>query len=283
MTRLSADVVLEVSQGLRRYDRELMARTGQTLLGIACRAGGATEEKIVDYIRTTRVAVVSITSGMGIIEGFAGAVQSIIRHLGFEVFVPDGADVAGIVAAIEGGAHVVFVADDERFVAINLPRLRVVDNTEATAKGYVIALEGLVGELSHRDVLVIGAGRVGSMVARILDEIGAHVAVFDRDPRRAELLAQEGKITVEKDLEQALQGHTIVVDATPASGIIQARHIKPKTVIAAPGIPLGLSSEARFLIGGRLIHDPLQIGVATMMILAVRPSIQSVGTKVHLE
>jgi pyrrolysine biosynthesis protein PylD len=112
------------------------------------------------------------------------------------------------------------------------------------------------------------------MAARILNERGAHVAVFDQNLARAEALAQESEITVEKDLERALQKYTILIDATPAYGIIGARHIKPNTIVAAPGIPLGLSPEARSLIGNRLIHDPLQIGVATMMILAARPLIR---------
>lgn len=200
MTRLAANDVLDINQGLRRYDRELAARTGQTLQGIACRAAGVTEEQILNSVRTTRVAVVSITSGEGIIEGFAEAVQSIIRHLGFEAFVPDKADVTSLAAAIGEGARVVFMADDERFVAINLPALRVVDNAEATGRGYMIALEGLAGGLRDRRVLVIGAGRVGTITTRILNEMGAQVAVFDRDPIRAELLAQESEIMVEKDL-----------------------------------------------------------------------------------
>jgi pyrrolysine biosynthesis protein PylD len=74
----------------------------------------------------------------------------------------------------------------------------------------------------------------------------------------------------EEELERALQRFTLVFDATPAGGFIEARHIRPDTVIAAPGIPLGVSPEALARIEGRLIHDPLQIGVATMMALAVK-------------
>ena len=53
---------------------------------------------------------------------------------------------------------------------------------------------------------------------------------------------------------------------------IEAKHIQPTTAIAAPGVPLGLSPEAQTRIESRLIHDPLQIGVATMMAFAVNPS-----------
>jgi pyrrolysine biosynthesis protein PylD len=102
--------------------------------------------------------------------------------------------------------------------------------------------------------------------------MGAHIGVLDRKRQRAQRLAREVEGVVEEDLEAALDKYTILVDASPASGIIEARHVKPATIVAAPGIPLGLTSEAQSRIAGRLIHDPLQIGVATMMISAVRQS-----------
>jgi pyrrolysine biosynthesis protein PylD len=83
-----------------------------------------------------------------------------------------------------------------------------------------------------------------------------------------ELLVKEHEITVERNLEEALSRYTVFFDASPAANIIQARHIKPETFIAAPGIPLGLSEEAYFLVKERLIHDVLEIGVATMFVHA---------------
>ena len=41
---------------------------------------------------------------------------------------------------------------------------------------------------------------------------------------------------------------------------------------AAPGVPCGVSERAKRRLGGRLIHDPLQIGVATMLVEAARCS-----------
>ncbi len=102
--------------------------------------------------------------------------------------------------------------------------------------------------------------------------MGARLGVFDRDRSRAKKLAREVEGIAEKDYERALQSYRILVDATPASGIIEAKHIQPETAIAAPGVPLGLSPEAQIRIESRWIHDPLQIGVATMMSFAVKPS-----------
>jgi pyrrolysine biosynthesis protein PylD len=70
---------------------------------------------------------------------------------------------------------------------------------------------------------------------------------------------------VERDLEEALRRHSIFFDASPAADIIRSEHIQPQTLIAAPGIPLGCTTEAYGLVKDRLIHDPLQIGVATML------------------
>jgi len=110
---------------------------------------------------------------------------------------------------------------------------------------------------------------VGKSAVCALKELGAKVAVFDIDQTKAEILAREHKVMVERDLGKALHKYTTLIDASPAPNIIQAEHIKPVTVVAAPGIPLGLSDEARSLVEDRLVHDPLQIGVATMLIMSV--------------
>jgi pyrrolysine biosynthesis protein PylD len=266
VTRLKPNDLASLGQGLDLYERELQAKTGRTLRQIACRAAGIDEEQILKGIRNTTVGVVSMTVGKGILHGFAEAVRDIIHHLGYKAFVPRLADVVGLAGAIEQGADVIFMADDARFVAVNLSTRRVVDNAEATGRGYGVALEGLADGMLDRTVLVIGAGKVGTSAARILREMGTQIGVFDWKRPRAQRLAREVKGVVEGDLERALDIYTILVDASPASGIIEARHIKPTTMVAAPGVPLGLTPEAQYRIRGRLIHDPLQIGVATMMI-----------------
>jgi pyrrolysine biosynthesis protein PylD len=259
-----------LGERLEGYDRDLQAKTGQTLRQIACRAAEIREEEIIAVIPDTRVGVVSMTVGEGILPGFAEAVRDIVGHLGFRASVPAQVDVGGLAAAIEEGVDVVLAADDARFVAVNLSTRLVVDNAEATGRGYGAALEGLADGMGDRRVLLIGAGHVGTAAARMLREMGAQIAVFDQKRQRAHRLAQAVEGVVERDFEKALDTYTVLVDATPASGIIEGRHIKPSTIVAAPGIPLGLTPEAQSHIGERLIHDPLQIGVATMMISALR-------------
>ncbi|UCD54095.1 MAG: 3-methylornithyl-N6-L-lysine dehydrogenase PylD, partial [Dehalococcoidia bacterium] len=170
---------------------------------------------------------------------------------------------------IEKDADIVFFADDNRFIALNLPLRKVIDNAESTAKGYATALEAMAGGLTQRKVLVIGgAGRVGWNAVLSLKHKGAKVAAIDLNQDIMESLGKEHKIIVEWNLEEALGRYTLFFDASTSADIIQAKHIKPETLIAAPGMPLGLTEEARSLVKERLIQDVLEIGVATMFIHA---------------
>ena len=72
------------------------------------------------------------------------------------------------------------------------------------------------------------------------------------------------------DSDQALLAHHLIVEATNATEVIRARHVTANTRVAAPGMPCGITRNARENLVGRLIHDPLQIGVAVMACEAVR-------------
>jgi len=270
MTRLTSESLIHMAEELDEHNIELLRKTGYTLREIACQAADVPEADVRAASISTPVAVIPITSGEGVIGYFAQAVQSIVNYIGFTSFVTHEHDVAGLAEGIERGAKIIFLADDDCFVAINLPRGLVADNAEATARGYVTALKCLAGELRNRKVLVIGAGLVGSKAVRSLKKLGAKVAVFDIDQAKTEVLVREYGVIREENLAEALQRHIILLDASPAAEIIQAWHIKSDTVVAACGIPLGLSSEAYSLVKDRLVHDPLQIGVATMLTMTVK-------------
>lgn len=266
MTRLRKEQVREIGRNLHQYDRDLVKVTGLTLKQTALRAAGLSAEEMSEALASNPVAVVSMTCGEGAIEGFAEAVRDILSHLGARVFQPEATDVTGIAEVVEKGADILFFADDQRFIALHLSLRRVVDNREATARGYVEALEGASGGLKDREVLVIGAaGGVGWHATRFLQEKQACVSVYDLDEVRLIPRLEGQKVRFERDLEKALKRYRILLDATPASGIIGIRHLAADTIIAAPGIPLGLTEAACRMVQGRLIHDPLQIGVATML------------------
>ena len=267
--RLTKEDVREVTRKLPEYDAELVRKTGLSLKEIAGRSAEVSEKNARATIGLHRVVVVRITSGQGIIENFAEAVKGILIYMGAEAFITRDSDVAGLAEGIENKGDIVFLADDNRFIALSLPLGKIIDNAEATAKGYVTALEAMAGGLTQRQVLVIGgAGRVGWNAVLSLQKRGAKVAVCDPDQDRLKSLAEGHEITVESDLEEALGRYTVCFDASPADDIIQSHHITSETLIAAPGIPLGLAEEAYSMVKERLIHDVLEIGVATMLVQA---------------
>jgi pyrrolysine biosynthesis protein PylD len=270
MTRLTGEIIQSIKDDLAIYDGELQRKTGLSLRQLACRASGIGEAEARKLLGSILVGVVPVTSGEGMIEGFCEAVAGIVSHLGATSFVTRSSDVAGLAEAIERGATVVFLADDDRFIAVGISSRSVVDNSEATARGYIAALDALAGGLKDRPVLVLGAGQVGKKALDALKGLGARAAVYDPDPEKIRGLGTESGIVVEEDLESALKKYSLLVDASPAAGIIRERHVKPDTVIAAPGLPLGLCPGALVIIGDRIIHDPLQIGVATMVLMAAR-------------
>ena len=261
--------VTQLPERLPAYEAELVKKTGLSLREIAIRSMEVSEEALTAAIASHTVAVVPITAGGGVVENFSEAVRGILAYLDVNVFKTRESDVAGVAEGVERGADIVFFADDNRFVALNLPLRKVTDNAEATARGYVTALEAMAGGLSQRGVLVVGgAGQVGWNAVLALESKGAKVAACDIDQQRMDSLAKGHEVIVERNLEEAVSRYTVFFDASPAADIIEAKYIKPETLVAAPGMPLGLTDEAYSLVKQRLIHDVLEIGVAAMFVHA---------------
>jgi len=269
MTRLSSELISGMNEIIAAYELELVQKSGLTLRQIAARTAGLSEEILCEAFRYECVAVIPVTAGQGVIKGFTQAVEGIIEHLGCPCFITANSDAAGLAESIEKGATIVFMADDNRFIAINLSHKCVVANDLATGWSYAYALDACAGGLNGRDVLLIGAGRVGKHALCALHRLGAKVGVFDIDGSKVQTLIDKFKIKQEENLPDALDRYTLLFDASPAPDIIHPEHIKPETIIAACGIPIGLSDKARNLVEERLIHDPLQLGTAAMLAIAV--------------
>lgn len=268
MTRLKQDDVITIAATLEIYNSELVNMTGCSLREIAVHAVGKGVSEV--DVQKPKVAVIPMTCGQGIIEGFVESVASIIRYLGFKAVITKSTDAGGVAEAVQIGSEILFMADDDRFVAVNLRTGKVSDNGDATGKGYVAGLVHMCNGLEGKKVLVIGAGPVGTSAALALIRFGAEVSIYDIDLSASqrlagELLKQGYAATIETDLDVALGRHYIMVDACPAEEFITLRHISKDTMIAAPGIPLGVQADGVAQISNRLLHDPLQIGVATMM------------------
>ncbi len=276
MTRLIETDIKDIPSHLPAYDAELIVKTGCSLGQIACHAWGATEENIMRRLENMRVGVVPITSGLGRLHGFCEAVAAIADHIGCQAGVSQQTDVAGMVEAIESNVDIIMMADEQRFIALNMNTRKTADNSIATGRGFATALHHMTGSsLWGRSVLVLGCGPVGQNAVKTLLEYDCHVSVYDSNDQTYSSLLElcnpesHGFIRWVNDLETALYEHTFIVDATPAGAFIRKRHIKPDTMISAPGMPLGLDQAAQNAIGNRLIYDPLQIGVATMLVSAL--------------
>ena len=280
MTRLIAPDISDIATNLKNYDRELVARTGYSLSGIACRAAEIDEAQIKNLLPEIRVGAIPISSGEGIIGGFGDAVLSILLHMGANAFVTRTTDVAGIAESFEKKADIVMLADDERFVALHIRSRSIADNGVCTGKAFATGLRLMAGSLKGREVLVIGCGPVGRSATGTLIGMGARVSVYDVQVEPLKVWVKtidqtaDSKIQIVKKLGPALQHHQFIIDASPARNIIHAHHITPDTYISAPGVPCGLDAEAKGRLSSRLLHDPLQLGVATMLVGAAKYHIE---------
>lgn len=272
MTRLKPNDIEAISAQLAHYNNELLQKTGHTLRGIACHALGVNEQEILPRLRNVTVGIIPILSGQGIIPGFSETISHIVRHIGLNAFITSGTDVAGIAEAVEKGAQVIMMADDQRFVALNVIHGIIIDNAEATGKGFVAGLDLMSGGLKGQKVLIIGCGPVGLSAVLSAIHWGAEISLFDIDSQRSQELAKTINertglhVAIEQTLEQAFGSSRLFVEATNAAGIIDESVITDETYIVAPGMPLGLTPAAVRKVSGRLLHDPLQLGVAVMAI-----------------
>ena len=277
MTRLTTADIALIAENLAQHDAALNAITGCSLRELACHATGIQEAWVLEAAEDTTIAVVPVSVGLGVITGFCEAVAAIAAHIGCKAFVTHASDVAGIAEAVENLADIVMLADDNFFVAIHHESHWFIDNSTATAKGFTAGLQLMAGGSLHRkNVLVIGCGRVAQQAIPLLLNLGSYISVYDinSDSYNSLLQAIDNKyrrrIRMEHDIEKALQTHWFILDASPAKDLIGARHIHSETCISAPGVPMGLDPEAMQKIGTRLLHDPLQIGVATMITSAIQ-------------
>jgi pyrrolysine biosynthesis protein PylD len=275
MTRLRPTDLEGIASFLPRYDRQLIEKTGFDLLGIVCRAVGADRLEVEHRLASTSVGIVPISSGEGIIPGFAENLMALFSYLGCRSRITVESDVGGLREAYQNSFDIIMLADDHHFVAINTINRCTAENVVCTAKGYVTSLDLMVGSVRGKKVLIIGCGRVGTAAAFELIELGSTITVYDIDEVQARdlrsKLERERNVVIEAatDLDEQLHRHRVIFDASPAVGIIRADHVTQETFISAPGVPLGLSSDVQKKIGRRLIHDPLQIGASTMLVQAL--------------
>lgn len=275
MTRLAASDIARIADTLSEYEADLRIKTGHGLKGLACNAAGVAEKKLNAVLPRVRARVVPVTWGEGLITGFAAAVASILNRIGLAATVTKAANTAGIAEAVEKKCDLIFFSDDEDFIVLNLDQKTTVHNAAATGKGFAAGLDLMTGGVCGCSALVVGCGPVGISAGAELLRRGARVTVYDSEPDRCRCLVAEqsgtgaGEVRITDDVEGALRKFDYIIDATPAADLVRADMIGPRTFVSAPGMPQGLTAAAVEKIGLRLLHDPLQIGVATMAVEAL--------------
>ncbi len=259
MTRLTDDMIKDLPDSFDGINKMLIERVGMDIKELSCKAVGLNknEVKFEDF----KVSVVPITSGLGVISNFSESVSTVAKGLGMDSSVTKSTDVDGLAEAIDAGSDIVFMADDISFVALNLKVGKYSHNTFGTAAGYSTALEGAIGGLNGKEVLIIGAGRVGTAAVKFMHERGAKITLTDIDTERCKVVASEyDDVSVDMDIEHAISTHVYILNASP--GQIPGRLLQEGTVISTPGIPHEFDEEC--MKKAIIIHDPLDIGTSVM-------------------
>lgn len=271
MTRLTTNDICDISPGLARYDAALKKATGKSMLGIAVHSWGEDEACIFEKLKKLKVDVIPVTAGRGVITDFSSTVAAILSFLGCDARVSEEFDASGLAAAYELETDAVMLADDLRFVGINLHTRRVVDNSFVTGRVFAAALDLMAGGLYEKPVLVMGCGPVGTAGAGALVEAGAMPVLYDTDTTVAQnlrqtLIKQSGRenIFVLDTLAKGFSDYSYVLEATPSAESIPDELISDRLRVAAPGVPLGVSQKGAGMLGAGLVHDKLELGVAAM-------------------
>lgn len=263
MTRLVTEMIDNIPLSLSEYDLKLRQQTGCTLLEIAARAARC--EPLPDF-SLFPVAVVPVTAGEGVIPGFCTALKAIASHLGFPANITQSADVAGFAEALDSGAKLVLLADDRKFMAFNVLTGKYADNSKATGIAFVTALDCALNGLTGEKVAVFGLGPVGQAAVGALLKLGAIPVIFDPNPARVTMIQSQYPVETAVSVSDCLAHTPFVIDCSPASNFISADFISKESMVASPGVPVGLTPQAlEKLNPDRLIHDPLQLGAAVML------------------
>jgi pyrrolysine biosynthesis protein PylD len=256
MSRLTEDDIRFIKFNIKAYDNRFHNQTGYFMDEVARKAVSLDKTP-----GTYRVAAVPVTSGLGMIAGFAQAVFAILKHCAIDAFVTETCDVDGIYEAILNGADIIFMADDARFVAFGVSARAVAENGACTGIGFAQALICAMKGIKER-VLVLGASAVGRAAAAHLLKNGIPVDLYDTDIGVLANVDMSCEGLTKLEPPPVLKRYRYIYDATDSAGFITADDVSAHTVISAPGMPCGITDKASGI--ATVIHNPLELGVITM-------------------
>lgn len=277
MTRLNGRMIQEIRIGLLDTERRLQDTIGMGLQSLAFKAADLRPDSDVSKLTSS---VVPVTSGQGVTPGFAHSVKEILEHVGIWAEVTSFTDVAGFAEAVNNGSDMIFMADDEQFVAHPLGTWTVVDNAECTALGFVQALEEAAEGLRNKQVLVIGLGRVGMRAIPHIRSRGASVLGLDIDPNTLLRARERYGIRCTLDSERAISEADLIFHASPSP--VPGDLLRDGVIISAPGVPLAYDHKAREK-AAVIIHDMLPTGVAVMAAKACKSILSGLAVREYEE
>lgn len=158
-----------------------------------------------------------------------------------------------------------------------------VDKVSSSLVGVGLArAEEILGDLSQRSVLVLGAGGMGALAATAARRQGvARLLVANRDARRAHSLADrlDGVAIPWEEREQALADADVVIASTGAPGTVIRADAVERAIAAR--VSEGRGSGPQVLLDLALVHDidrnVHRVGGATLLGLAELGALLSEG------
>ena len=264
MTRLISEWVSPMLSGMEAYNKKLKEITGCDLCSLVGDIFRADEGTFTNLQRRITVGIVPITQGEGIIGDFSQAIASIIASMGFRTLVTEHTDVDGIYEACRRGCDLLFFADDDRYLALNIADKRYADNNYCTALGYVSALEHMMQrqgkDITDEKILVIGYGIVGKEAVDILKKKGVSFCVYDKEKQALE--GTDFEILNGKD---EICKYKYILDFTNEGEWITSDDICRDVLYASPGVPCSLDENTKKALAKNAVYDNLEIGTAVML------------------
>ena len=269
MTRLKTEWIDYMLDGMNDYNSSLKTKTGFDLAGLVIDTYGISVERFKKYAEKLLIAAVPVTQGEGIIGSFSESVAAIVRSMGFRTFVPDETDVDGIYNAILMDADVIYMADDERYLAFSRDNGSFGENDYATALGYIMVLRQMMKraglDIAKEKVLVIGNGRVGEEAVQILLNHNVDFDMYDKDEKAVEAFRslETGKYVLSSPEE--IKNYRFILDYTNEGEWLKDEYLAEGVFYASPGVPLSLDEKAAGRLQNTAVYDNLEIGTAMML------------------
>lgn len=215
-------------------------------------------EKTVQCDQLSREMFEQPESALDYLEGRAAGADVVLLDVG-GYFAPSldvlcdrfSGRIVGVVEDTENGHKRYADTDKLPCPVVSVARSPLKDPEDhLVGQSVAFSAEALMREcgdiLPGRPALVVGFGKLGSSIARLLHAKGVHVTVYDIDPvRRAQALSQG--FTVARDREAALNAAGLVLCATGAMSLRgdDFRHLRNGAYLATV-----TSSEDELDLGG---------------------------------